>query len=284
MKLLSFKRQDGSTDWGILCAAKTHIITSKQLLGGQYHSLKHLLASGRLGEITQEARTQSPTLSLNEIEHLPVLPNFGQMLCAGLNYQAHASESGKETPKSPRIFARLNSSLVGHNQPLIRPRASYHYDYEGELAVVIGKLGRHIPEDQAFDHVAGYTVLMDGSIRDWQKITTTLGKNFFATGSLGPYLVTSDELGDPTQLTLTTRLNGQVMQQGNTATLVHTIPRLISYLSEMTPLYPGDVIATGTPEGVGQSRTPPVWLRPGDTIEVDISGIGTLSNSVEDEQ
>jgi 2-keto-4-pentenoate hydratase/2-oxohepta-3-ene-1,7-dioic acid hydratase in catechol pathway len=181
------------------------------------------------------------------------------------------------------MFIRFTDTLIGHGGKLIRPKVSDNFDFEGELAVVIGKAARHITPEQAFDHIAGYTCFVDGSVRDYQKFSVTSGKNFPGTGPLGPWLVTTDEIPDPSRLTLSTRLNGAQVQHSPTELLIYSIPQIIAFCSDFTQLSPGDVIATGTPEGVGHSRKPPLWMKPGDVLEVDISSIGTLRAHVADE-
>ena len=181
------------------------------------------------------------------------------------------------------MFIRFTDTLVGHRGKLVRPGVSDNFDFEGELALVIGNAGRHIKPEHALDHVAGYTCFVDGSVRDYQKFSVTSGKNFPSTGPLGPWIVTSDEIPDPRRQTLTTRLNGKQVQHSPTDLLIYSIPQIIAFCSDFTALSPGDIIATGTPEGVGQRRTPPLWMKPGDTLEVEISGIGTLSAQVVDE-
>ena len=215
---------------------------------------------------------------------LPAIPNPDKILCAGINYRSHAAETGRELPKQPSMFIRLANTLTGHDGEMIRPSVSQHFDFEGELAVVIGKGGRHIPVERALEHVAGYTCFVDGSVRDYQKFSVTSGKNFPATGPLGPWIVTTDEIPDPTRLTLTTRLNGKEVQHSGTDLLIYSVPQIIAFCSDFTQLAPGDVIATGTPEGVGHRRNPPLWMKPGDVLEVEISGIGTLRNRIVDEK
>ena len=183
-------------------------------------------------------------------------------------------------PEQPRIFARLADTIIGHGAAMWRPANSTHFDYEGELAIVIGKAGRHIPAERALEHVAAYTCFNDGSLRDYQKHSVTAGKNFPHTGPLGPWLVSADEIPDPAALTLTTRVNGEERQRTSTGDMILNVQALIAYISAFTPLSPGDVIATGTPEGVAHARKPPPWLVPGDTVEVEISGIGLLRNPV----
>ena len=207
-----------------------------------------------------------------------------KILCVGVNYRPHIAEMGREVPDYPVVFTRFASSLVGHNEPVIRPRVSEQFDFEGELAVVIGKTARHVPREQAFDFVGGYCCFLDGSVRDWQRHTMqfTAGKNFEKSGAIGPVVAASD-VGDPSTLELTTRVNGEIMQTGRVADLVFDIPYLIEYCSTFAQLEPGDVIATGTPGGVGAARTPPLWLRDGDVVEVDIPRVGLLRNPVCDE-
>lgn len=216
---------------------------------------------------------------------LPPVPNPERILCVGLNYRRHVLEMGRDLPAFPTIFTRHPGSIVGHGQPIIRPRASIEHDYEGELAVVIGRGGRHIAAAHALDHVAGYACFNDGSIRDWQRHTTqfTAGKNFMASGAFGPALVTCEEAPAIETMHLRTRLNGTEVQHGHLSDLIFDVPALIAYVSTFAALEPGDVIVTGTPDGVGAARTPPLWMRPGDRVEVEISGLGVLSNPVEAE-
>ena len=207
-----------------------------------------------------------------------------KILCIGVNYRPHIEEMGRGIPDFPVVFTRFASSLVGDGEPLVRPRVSEQFDFEGELAVVIGKSSRQVRQEDALDHVAGYCCFMDGSVRDWQRHTMqfTAGKNFEQSGAIGP-MAPAANIPDPTALELTTRVNGEVMQQGRVADLVFDIPTLIAYCTSFAQLHPGDVIATGTPGGVGAARKPPVWLRDGDVVEVAIPGVGVLRNPVRDE-
>lgn len=207
-----------------------------------------------------------------------------KILCVGVNYRPHIEEMGREIPEYPVVFTRFASSLVGHDEPVVRPRVSEQFDFEGELAVVIGKTARHVPRERALEYIGGYCCFLDGSVRDWQRHTMqfTAGKNFEQSGAIGP-VVAASEVGDPVDLRLTTRVNGEVMQQGRIADLVFDIPYLVEYCSTFSRLEAGDVIATGTPGGVGAARKPPVWLRDGDVIEVEIPGVGLLRNPVRDE-
>ncbi len=245
--------------------------------------LRAALAAGAMEAMRQAARNAKPDHKLGDIKFLPVIPNPNKIICAGVNYRAHAAEVGRDLPKQPSMFIRFADTLIGHGGEMIRPTVSDNFDFEGELALVIGKGGRHIKAEHALDHVAGYTCFVDGSVRDYQKFSVTSGKNFPGTGPLGPWLVTTDEIPDPSRLTLTTRLNSQQVQHTTTDQLIYSIPQIIAFCSDFTALSPGDVIATGTPEGVGHGRKPPLWMKPGDTLEVEISGIGVLRARIVDE-
>lgn len=220
-----------------------------------------------------------------ECRFAPVIPRPGAIWCVGLNYEDHRIETGREKAAYPTLFTRFPVCLVGAGEPLARPRASHQLDYEGELAVVIGRPGRHIPEARALDHVAGYACFNDASVRDFQGHSSQFGpgKNFHRTGGFGPWLVTTEEIPEPQDLEIRTRLNGVVMQESHTSRMTWGVRELIAYLSQITPLLPGDVIATGTPSGVGVARDPQVFLKPGDTVEVEIEGIGVLRNPVVEE-
>jgi 2-keto-4-pentenoate hydratase/2-oxohepta-3-ene-1,7-dioic acid hydratase in catechol pathway len=246
-------------------------------------TLREALAANLLPKIKDAAANANPDRKLSEIKFLPVITDPERIACAGINYRSHASETGREIPKQPSMFLRLTDTLVGHEGQMIRPRISTQLDYEGELAVIIGRGGRYIPKEHALEHVAGYTCFVDGSVRDYQKFSVTSGKNFPGTGPLGPWMVTTDEIPDPTKLTLMTRLNGQEMQRSGTDLLIYSIPHIVAFCSEFTALAPGDVIATGTPEGVGHRRNPQVWMKAGDVLEVEITGIGTLRTMIVDE-
>jgi 2-keto-4-pentenoate hydratase/2-oxohepta-3-ene-1,7-dioic acid hydratase in catechol pathway len=223
--------------------------------------------------------------AMDEVELLPPIPDPPAIWCVGVNYDEHREETGREPTKYPTLFLRIAASQVGHGQAMVRPKASVELDYEGELAVVIGKPGRHIPESEAMSHVAGYSCYNDGSVRDWQRHTTQFGpgKNFHRTGAFGPWLVTADELRDPYRQTLVTRVNGDELQRTEIGAMTFKIEFLIHYLSTVYELRPGDVISTGTPGGVGSKRKPPRFLKAGDRVEVEISGIGILSNPVVEE-
>jgi 2-keto-4-pentenoate hydratase/2-oxohepta-3-ene-1,7-dioic acid hydratase in catechol pathway len=192
-------------------------------------------------------------------------------------------ETHNDLPANPSLFTKIADVLVGQGEPMVRPRVSEHFDYEGEIAVVIGKAGRHIAPENALDHIFGYTIMNDGSVRDYQKHSATAGKNFWRSGSLGPWVVTADEIPDWRVLKMETRLNGQTVQSTTADLMLYDIPTAIAYISRWTPLAPGDVIATGTPGGVGSRRTPPLWMKAGDTIEVEVSSVGKLTNPIVDE-
>jgi 2-keto-4-pentenoate hydratase/2-oxohepta-3-ene-1,7-dioic acid hydratase in catechol pathway len=281
MKLASYVA-DGVEGFGVV--TQDGVITMNERLGGRAADLKAALAAGLVRQMAEVAAKAKPDHKLPDIRFLPAIPDPDLIACAGINYRSHASETGREVPKQPSMFIRRANTLVGHDGEMIRPSVSLNFDFEGELAVVIGRGGRHIAAERALDHVAGYTCFVDGSVRDYQKYSVTSGKNFPATGPLGPWIVTSDEIPDPTRLVLTTRLNGKEMQRSGTDLLIYSIPQIIAFCSDFTPLAPGDVIATGTPEGVGHRRTPPVWMQPGDVLQVEITGIGTLRSRIVDEK
>jgi 2-keto-4-pentenoate hydratase/2-oxohepta-3-ene-1,7-dioic acid hydratase in catechol pathway len=279
MKLLSFAA-DGKNWFGAL--RDDGVVTLNDKVAQP--NLRAALAAGAIDKMRDIARRAAPDRKLSAIKFLPVIPRPGKILCAGINYRSHAAEMARELPKQPSMFIRFADTLVGHIGELIRPRVSDHFDFEGELALIIGKGGRHIAAERALEHVAGYTCFVDGSVRDYQKFSVTSGKNFPGTGPLGPWLVTRDEIPDPGRLTLTTRLNGKEVQHATTDLLIYSIPQIIAFCSDFTALAPGDVISTGTPEGVGHGRKPPLWMKAGDTLEVEITGIGVLRAQVVDER
>ncbi|TAL04229.1 MAG: FAA hydrolase family protein [Rhodospirillaceae bacterium] len=243
-------------------------------------SLRAVLASGPLSNLRAVVASRKPSVALDHVVLHQVVPDAARIICVGRNYADHAAEFGGVPPTDPNLFIRTTKSLVGHEQSVVCPRASVQYDFEGELAVVIGRGGRHIPADRALSHVAGYTCFLDGSVRDYQKHSFTAGKNFDSSGACGPWLVPGSEIPDPQDLTLTTRLNGEVVQHASTSQMVFSVAQIIAYISIFTHLEPGDVIATGTPAGVGGGRKPPLWMKPGDRIEVEISKVGILANTV----
>ncbi len=250
-------------------------------------TLKDLVASGRLDEARRITEAGTPDLALADVRFLPTVTNPGKIICIGINYPNRNEEyRDASAPAYPSVFFRTVESLVGHEQPILRPPESVQLDYEGEIVCVFGRAGRRIPQERALEHVAGLTLMNEGSVRDWlrhAKFNVTPGKNFAASGSLGPWMVTSDELPDFSTLHLTTRVNGEVRQDDTTANLLFGFARLIAYVSTFMPLAPGDLLATGTPTGAGARFDPPRYLVPGDLVEVSVPDIGTLRNRVEDE-
>ena len=281
MKLASFKRHD-QPGFGAVVDGGVIDLTGK--VGGA-STLKELLEAGAVAQARDYCKTAPVSFALSECALLPVIPNPNKIICIGVNYAEHANESATKLAPYPVIFLRLPEVLIGHGQPLIRPRVSEEFDYEGELAVVMGKAGSHISEADAMSYVAGYSCFNDASVRDWQFHTRQfgMGKNFRSSGPFGPWMVTTDEIPDYRRLTLRTLLNGEEMQHTTCDQMVFDVPKLISYVSQALPWSPGDVISTGTPSGVARFRNPPRYMRAGDTIEVEISAIGKLSNPVIDE-
>jgi 2-keto-4-pentenoate hydratase/2-oxohepta-3-ene-1,7-dioic acid hydratase in catechol pathway len=279
MKLCSFRADDRSS-YGLV--TNNGIID----LGRRFKAatLRDFIASGEMGTAANLVN-EPADFGFDAVDHDPVIPNPDKIICVGLNYHDHINETGREETSFPVLFARFPGSQIGHGAPLIKPLESDKFDYEGELAVIIGKECRRVPEDQALDMVAGYACYNDGSVRDWQKHTHQFmpGKTFANTGPFGPWMVTADEVPDPSKLHLQTRLNGKVMQDTSIELLIASIPRLISYCSTILPLLPGDVLVSGTPGGVGARRNPPVFMKDGDICEVEISGIGILRNVVKAE-
>lgn len=282
MKLTSFAR-DGAASWGAVVDGG--IVDLGKAMGGKYPTLRSAIEGNALKEAATAADGAKPDATIDEVTLLPVIPDPDKILCVGLNYKSHIEETGRSDSDYPTIFTRFTNTQVGHGQPMIRPKDSTAYDYEGELALIIGTGGRHISEADALKHIAGYSCYNDGSIRDWQRHTSqfTPGKNFPGTGGFGPWMVTADEIPDPASMHLVTRLNGEVLQDATTDLLVFTVPVLINYISTFTELVPGDVIVTGTPGGVGFKRNPPVFMKDGDTVEIEIDKIGILSNPIADE-
>jgi len=277
VKLASYVA-DGNPSFGVVTG--DGVIDVPPLTGAKFPGLRQALAADALDDIERLSAGRAPDRALSTLQFLPVVPDPQRIVCVGINYRSHAEETGRDISPAPSVFLRLADTLLGHGQALVRPRVSDKFDFEGELAMVIGRPGRHVSEADALGHVAGYTCFVDGSVRDYQKFSVTSGKNFPATGPLGPVMVTADEIGDPTRLMLVTRLNGREMQRSGTDLLIYSIAQIIKFVSYFTSLAPGDIIATGTPAGVGHRRTPPIWMKPGDVLEVEISGICTLRNPV----
>lgn len=281
MKLFSFTA-DGRETFGLI----THsgVIDLQKRLGVK--TLKAAIENDLLAKATQFAG-EAPDYQLDAISFLPVITEPAHIWCMAINYQDHIDEIKevgivRETPKRPALFMRYPDTLIGHRQPMLKPDESNDFDWEVELAVIIGKGGGRISEADAMSHVAGYSAFNDGSIRDWQFHTKQIapGKNFRATGSFGPWMVTADEFPDPNNIALKARLNGKTLQDSNTKHMIHKIPAIIAYASTILDLKAGDVLATGTPSGVGFSRKPPIFMNIGDEIEVEVEGIGVLSNPI----
>jgi 2-keto-4-pentenoate hydratase/2-oxohepta-3-ene-1,7-dioic acid hydratase in catechol pathway len=274
MKLVSYTHK-GRAGFGRIEGDKVIALASPDA-----PDLKSALAKG-----LADLPASGPKLNLADLTLLPPVPNPEKIFCIGINYADHRAETGRSATDHPTIFTRFADTQVAHGAAMIRPAASEQFDYEGELAVIIGAAGRHIAEADALSHVAGYSCYNDGSIRDWQNHTSqfTPGKNFPGTGGFGPWLVTADEAPPVDEMTITTRLNGQVVQNASCGLLIFNVPQIIAYLSTFTELRAGDVISTGTPAGVGAKRTPPLWMKAGDQVEVEITGIGLLKNSVVNE-
>ncbi len=282
MKLISYQL-NGTDSYGAVTGDRAdRVVDLRQLFGERAADLKALIAADLLAEAATAVGQASATLALSELQLLPVIPNPGKIVCVGLNYGEHVRETGREITEQPTLFLRVAESQLAHGEDIVLPPESTRLDYEGEIAVVIGRGGRRIAEADAWAHIAGYACYNDGSIRDWQTATPqwTAGKNFWRTGGFGPWMVTRDEIADGRVMTLVTRLNGQEMQRTTTDKLIHGIPRQIAHISAFTPLAAGDVIVTGTPGGVGAKRNPPVWMKPGDIVEIEVDAIGVLRNGI----
>lgn len=282
MKLITFVYQ-GKQSYGVVL--NDAIIDIGQHFGDRAPDLRAALTKSLLPEIASIASRTQPNIALSEVALLPVVPNPEKIFCIGLNYDDHRREAERAETRYPTVFTRFPDSQIGHQSPILRPLVSQQLDYEGELAVIVGKRGRAIETHRALEYVAGYACYNDATVRDWQNHTHqwTPGKNFPATGGFGPWMVTADEIEDGSSFSIITRLNGQEMQQATTDMLIFPISELISYISTFTPLSPGDVICTGTPGGVGFKRKPAVFLKAGDIVEIEISRLGTLRNPVTDE-
>ena len=279
MKLVTFARM-GKISFGALKAGGVVDLTGR--IDHNANSVKDILKLNLVEKAKEYIKDKDGEISISEITFLPVIPDPEKIFCIGLNYQEHKKETGRPDVKNPTIFTRFANTQTGHLQPLVKPNFSDRFDYEGELAITIGKGGRYIKEKNALEHIAGYSCYNDGSVRDFQRHTSqfTPGKNFPATGPFGPYLVTPDEVGDYKKLPIETRLNGKIMQKAKLSDLIFPIPKLINYISTFTTLTTGDVIVTGTPGGVGDRREPPVYMKPGDVVEVDIGKVGILMNFI----
>ena len=279
MKFVSYTRC-GRSGFGLV--VEGGIVELAGRLDAGVTTLRQAIAADILAQAEPYAQGRGAELGWSDLSLLPVIPDPAKILCIGLNYQKHKEETGRPDVDNPTIFTRFSDTQVGHGQALVKPNVTERFDYEGEMAVIIGRAGRAISEADALKHVAGYACYNEGSVRNWQRHTSqfTPGKNFPGTGAFGPYLVTPQEVGDYRALPIQTRLNGRVMQEATLADLIFPVEHLIAYVSRFTPLSPGDVIVSGTPGGVGDKRDPPVYMVPGDTVEVEIGTLGILRNPV----
>lgn len=283
MKLASYRVADTDT-YGLLSADVSRLIDLTPRIP-ETASLRALISMPDWQEKVAAFAGEAGDHAVEDVRLLPVIPDPDKILCIGINYATHVRETGRELPEKPMVFTRFANSQTGHGQPLLKPRVSDRFDFEGELAVVIGRQTRYVAPEDALASVAGYSCYNDGSVRDWQRHTTqfTPGKNFPGTGAFGPWMVTPDEMGEIGPQSIVTTLNGVVVQEATFEDLIFNLRELVSYCSQFALLEPGDVIITGTPGGVGAFRTPPVWMKQGDVVEVAIDGIGVLRNTVQDE-
>ena len=279
MKLATYTHR-GTPSYGAVTAGG--IVDLGKRLGSKYPSLLALLEKGALDDARRAVEGQKSDFPDSEIQYLPLIPDRINIFCTGLNYRDHIAETKSEAPKFPRLFMKLDESLVGHKVPMIRPKASIEYDFEAELMVVMGKEARYVSKGQALSYVAGYTLFNDGSLRDFQRRTTDQGKNFYRSSSVGPYMVTLDEVPPESEMKLYARLNGKVEQQAEIADMIFPVPVLIEYFSSITRLRPGDMIATGTCGRVSYSEKQ--FMKGGDSIEIEITGIGKLVTPIVDEK
>jgi 2-keto-4-pentenoate hydratase/2-oxohepta-3-ene-1,7-dioic acid hydratase in catechol pathway len=281
MKLLSFQI-GGETSFGLVQGDR--VVDLKRRLGGRFADLLAVLQAGALEELEPFAGGETD-YALSDITFLPVIPNPGKIICIGVNYETHRTEVGRDPSKKPMVFARFTDSQIGHQQPLLAPPESITFDYEGEIAIIIGKAGRRISQADSWSHIAGYAPYNDATIREWQGHTPQWvpGKNFYQTGGFGPWMATRGEIADNAELHLYTRVNGMEVQRATSHQMIFSIPEIVEYCSTFTPLNPGDVIVTGTPGGVGNRREPKLFIKDGDLVEVEITEVGTLVNPVKAE-
>jgi len=279
MKLVSYRDASGDT-YGV--AVGDGIVEVGRASGLGHADLKAVLEAGALDAVRDFASGRSADVAQDSVTFLPPIGKPDKIIMVGLNYATHIAEGGREPPKYPMLFPRWTDSHVAHGQAMLRPKESKMFDFEGELAVVIGKTCRRVSKSQALKYVAGYTCYNDGSIRDYQRHTSQFvpGKNFHKSGSFGPWMTTADEIPNPAKLRLTTRLNGEVVQDEGVDDLIFSVPELIAYCSSIMELVPGDTIVTGTPSGVGMARKPQLWMKPGDPVEVALIEIGVLRDTI----
>ena len=281
MRWLSFYRNQKLT-FGYITSDGSGVVDVGER--SDFSDLRQVLESTDLATLAGKCG-DSADLSLEDVEYAPTITNPKKILCVGLNYKAHQEETGRGGEGFPTIFVRFAAAQVAHSKPMVRPKESQAFDFQGEIAMIIGSNGRRISQSEALSHVAGFGIYNDGSIRDYQRHTSqfTPGKNFADTGAFGPWMMTPDEIGDLSQMEITTRLNGEVMQNAKLSQLIFDIPILISYVSKAMAWRAGDVLVTGTPGGVGFKRNPPIFMKPGDKVEIEITEIGILSNTIKDE-
>ena len=281
MKFVSFL-QNNQAKFGISDGKNITDLTGK--INGS-NTLKELISDKAIQKAKEYAEKNPGNISIEKIEYLPVIPNPGKIICVGLNYSEHVKETGRTVEQNPVIFLRVPESQTAHKQPIQRPKVSTSLDYECEMAVIMGEGGKHIKPEDALKHIVGYSCYNECTVREWQQHTRQfgMGKNFEKTGSFGPYMVLAENISDYTKLKIQTRLNGKVMQDAKLSQLIFDIPTLISYVSKAVPWRAGDVLVTGTPGGVGFKRKPPIFMKEGDQVEVEISEIGILSNIIKDE-
>ena len=282
MKFVSFL-QNNQAKFGISDGKNITDLTGK--INGS-NTLKELISDKAIQKAKEYAKKNPGNISIEKIEYLPVIPNPGKIICVGLNYSEHVKETGRTVEQNPVIFLRVPESQTAHKQPIQRPKVSTSLDYECEMAVIMGEGGKHIKTEDALKHIVGYSCYNECTVREWQQHTRQfgMGKNFEKTGSFGPYMVLAENIPDYTKLKIQTRLNGKVMQDAKLSQLIFDIPTLISYVSKAVPWRAGDVLVTGTPGGVGFKRKPPIFMKEGDQVEVEISEIGILSNIIKDEK
>jgi len=280
MKIVSYKN-NAAVSYGVV---KNHeMVTVSVEFALRYPTLRQVLEGDALQALADDTDNRPADRALGDLQLVPPVFNSQRIICVGINYpKRYPLDNPAPLPEHIILFAKLDGTLVGHREALEIPpgAAAETFDYEGEIALIIGKPGRHVSPEQAFEHIAGYTIVNDGSVREWQKHSVHTGKNFANSGACGPWMVTADEIEDPFAITLNTRLNGEIVQSTSAAEMIFSIPELIAYISHTIELRPGDIISTGSPEGSGGSRQPPRFLRAGDTLDIEVSGVGVLHNRV----